>query len=120
MEPLPIANAANGEPPPRLTPRAEKLLNRGSVRDHWKLVAVRREDYRLFYKMLPGLVARWRPRLHNISFRVARCFGKACGKHVGKRDGPSSYYGIHAFSAHVVKHVLYSVASDFLKEKVGG
>ena len=64
VEPLPIVNAANGEPPPRLTPRAEKLLNRGSVRDHWKLVAVRREDYRLFYKMLPGLVARWRPRLH--------------------------------------------------------
>ena len=37
VEPLPIVNAANGEPPPRLTPRAEKLLNRGSVRDHWKL-----------------------------------------------------------------------------------
>ena len=61
VEPLPIVNAANGEPPPRLTPRAEKLLNRGSVRDHWKLVAVRREEWTVYTEPFVKLYLREGP-----------------------------------------------------------
>ena len=63
-------NAANGEPPPRLTPLNSCSAEARSFRDHWKLVAVRREEWR--YGCPVG----------------GRAGGYACEKHVGERDEP--------------------------------